>query len=63
MELRHGPRALLALQQVEADVDLAGDLDACEADLAVAHGGVHVADREHAAGLPHREVHPRALPV
>ena len=62
-ELGHGPGRLLALQQVEADVDLAGDLDAGEADLAVAHRRVHVADREHPARLAHREVDPRALAV
>ena len=59
----HRPRRLLPLQQVEADVHLAGDLDAGEADLAVAHRGVHVADGEHAAGLPDREEDARALAV
>ena len=62
-ELRHRPRRLLALQHVEADVDLAGDLDAGEADLAVAHRRVHVADREHPAGLPHGEEDRRPLAV
>ena len=59
-ELGHRPRRLLPLQEVEADVDLAGDLDAGEADLAVAHRRVHVADREHAAGLADGEEDARA---
>jgi hypothetical protein len=62
-ELGHRPGRLLALQQVEPDVDLTGDLDAGEADLAVAHRGVHVADGEHPPWPPHGEVDPRALPV
>ena len=62
-ELRHRPGRLLALEQVEAHGHLAGDLDAGEADLAVAHRGVHVADREHAARLPHGEEDLRALAV
>src|SRR5207248_3126646 len=60
-ELGHRPRRLLPLEQVEADVDLAGDLDAGEADLAVAHRRVHVADREHAPGAAHGEVDLGAL--
>src|ERR671930_439159 len=62
-ELRHRPRRLLALQDVEAHGRLARDLDAGEADLAVAHRRVHVADGEHPALLPHREVDARALAV
>src|SRR3954469_16287411 len=62
-KLGHRPRRLLALQQVEADVYFARDLDAGEADLAVAHRGMHVADGEHAARLAHGEVDPRALAV
>src|SRR5205814_9658742 len=60
LELRDRPRRLLALEQVEADVDLACDLDAGEADLAVAHRGVHVADREHSSLLAHGKVDARA---
>ena len=63
VELGHRPGRLLAVEHVEADVDLAGDLDAGEADLTVAHGGVHVADREQPAGLPHGEEDPRAVAV
>ena len=55
-ELGHRPRSLLALQQRDADRHLAGDLDTCEADLAVAHRRVHVADRQHPARLADREV-------
>ena len=62
-ELGHRPRRLLAREDIEADVDLAGDLDAGEADLAVAHRRVHVADGEQAAGLPDREVDRRAFAV
>src|SRR5205823_4357202 len=39
-----------------ADIDLPRNLDAREADLPVAHRGMHVADREHRAGLADREV-------
>src|SRR5207302_2235466 len=53
----------LLLQDVEANVDLACDLDACEADLAVAHRRVHVTDAEHPARLPHREEDARTLAV
>ena len=59
-ELRHRPGSLLALEQVDADRHLARDLDAGEADLAVAHRRVHVADREHPARLAHRQVDRRA---
>jgi len=52
-KLGDGPCALLPFQQPDADRHLAGDLDAGEADLAIAHRRVHVADREHAAGLAH----------
>ncbi len=62
-ELGHRPRSLLALEQVDADRHLAGDLDAGEADLAVAHRRVHVADREHPARLPHGQIDGRARPV
>ena len=62
-KLRHRPGRLLALQHVEADVDLARDLDAGEADLAVAHRRVHVAHGEHAAGLAHGEEDLRAFAV
>ena len=62
-ELGHRPCRLLALEDVEAHVDLAGDLDAGEADLAVAHRRVHVADREHAAGLSDGEEDARARAV
>ena len=55
-ELRHRPRSLLALQKRDADRHLAGDLDTGEADLAVAHRRVHVADRQHPARLADREV-------
>jgi hypothetical protein len=57
-KLADRPRRLSPLEQVEADVDLAGDLDAGEADLPVAHRGVHVADREHPTGLANGEVDP-----
>src|SRR2546421_8056845 len=59
-KLRHRPGRLLALEQVEAHGHLAGDLDAGEADLTVAHRGVHVPDGEHPARLPDREVDARA---
>ena len=62
-ELGDGPHRLLALQHVEAGDDLAADLDAGAADLPVAHRRVHVADREHAAGLAHGEEELRARPV
>ena len=62
-ELRHGPAPLLALQEPDPDRHLAGDLDAGEAHLAVAHRCVHVADREHPAGLAHRQVDLRARAV
>jgi hypothetical protein len=60
-ELGHRPDCLLALEQIEADVHFACDLDAGEADLAVAHRGVHVADREQPSRLPHREEDRRTL--
>ena len=59
-QLGDRPAALLALQQADADRHLARDLDAGEAHLAVAHRGVHVADREHPARLAHRQVDGRA---
>src|SRR5689334_10276044 len=62
-ELGHRPPRLAALDEVEPDCDLTGDLDACAADLAVTHGGVHVADREHPARLPNREMDARSRPV
>src|SRR5437868_11895162 len=62
-ELGDRPAGLLALEHVEADVDLSGDLHAGEADLAVAHGRVHVADGEHPARPAHGEEDLRALPV
>src|SRR5215210_4700319 len=51
--LAHGPGGLLALQEVEADRNLARYLDAGAADLAVSHARVHVPDAEHPAGLAH----------
>src|SRR5205807_1947042 len=62
-QLRDRPRRLLALEHVEADVDLACDLHAGETDLPVAHGRVHVADGEHPARLAHGEEDLRALAV
>src|SRR5919198_3237151 len=62
-ELRHRPGRLLALQDVEAHGRLARDLDAGEADLAVAHRRVHVADGEHPAGLADGEEDARARAV
>src|SRR4029450_8499169 len=60
LELGHRPRRLLTLEHVEAHRHFAGDLHAREADLAVTHRGMHVADGKKPARLPHREVDPGA---
>src|SRR5579875_738098 len=50
------PDGLLALEQIKAHGDLASDLDARTADLAVAHAGVNIAHGKHGARLADREV-------
>src|SRR5215212_1269096 len=56
--VRFANRPLTAspFQQVKPDRDLPRYLDACPADLAIAHASVHVPDSEHPAGLSDGEV-------